>query len=447
MKLVKIIISMALLLLLGYGWLTTGVTALQFGSVYSEHVKKGDQSFEKKLYEDAYENYTNALGYKKSKELVDKQILAYTNYYVEEANGNYSERAKLIEILNDATKLYPDVVEYAIQKIGLELESGDYQAAKKTSDKYIEKNQDNEELLAYRKQIISTVTKNYDHYIDFKFSNSGLISVDKGQDWRIIDKENRDSSKGFYEMMGPIGENDLFVAKEAGFDVRIYDLKEIARGLTKLSCTEAGMYHDGLCPVKSGEDWYYIDTNGDTVLGPFRYAGTFQDGKAAVQDQNQSWYIIDIDGNAVSETFADIRLNCYGYYLNNDIVVAAEKEGKYQIYDKDMNLVSNTEFENADAAVDGLIAVETGNLWGFADAEGNIVIPAEYENAKSFSNGLAAVCINQRWGYIKTDKTIALANEYLDASYVNNEGCTMVSDEEGSYIMVRFEFLKELVKQ
>lgn len=110
----------------------------------------------------------------------------------------------------------------------------------------------------------------------------------------------------------------------------------------------------GLAPVKDGENWYYIDTDGKVALpGPYQRAFEFQAEGVAVVKQNNAYRLIDAKGSAVS------------------VAVWPAMRAK---------------------ATEGLIPAKvTRNTWGYVTSKGKIALATDFPSAGYFSNGMAAV--------------------------------------------------------
>ena len=107
---------------------------------------------------------------------------------------------------------------------------------------------------------------------------------------------------------------------------------------------DAGMFSDGLAPVKLGR-WGYVDKSGKIVVNPqFEKAQPFSEGLAAV------------------------RL-----------------DGKWGFVDKTGKFVINAQFDDAGSFVKGLAPVRQGKRWGYIDPSGKLAINPQFDGAAEFS--------------------------------------------------------------
>ena len=108
-----------------------------------------------------------------------------------------------------------------------------------------------------------------------------------------------------------------------------------------------------LFPVKIGQQYGYVNKEGDTIIEPqFDYAGDF------------------------SEEIAQVRIGNSIGYIN--------KNGKYII---------SPQFNNGDNFSGGFSAVDIDGEYGYIDKKGDVIIEPQFDEAMPFSNDLAGVCL------------------------------------------------------
>lgn len=132
-------------------------------------------------------------------------------------------------------------------------------------------------------------------------------------------------------------------------------------------------------------EYYYVDTIGNFVLGPYEAAASFHEGLAVVLDKGHV-YCIKKDGSKAFE-------------LN-----IAEKY-QYEI--------TNMMFS------DGLIYyIDENGKYGFVDYYGNVVIEAKYDwVARNFENGVA-VCMNEgKYEFINKNGTTIFDTDMFEIRY------------------------------
>lgn len=450
MKLVKIIISVALVAMTAYGWLAVGTVVVTRDTQFTKLVEHGDDSLSKELYEDAYNNYSAALKIQSSKELTDKQVNAYTLFYQNEELGDYATRHQLLLILENARLMYPEKVDYAIQEIDLYIGEGNYDNAKKVCQQAMEYAEKNEDLKTRWDTIIHSYTLAYQYYSEYTEAIAGFYTETSGIYWNLLTQDGEKELQEDYIALGPVGIEGIYYAQKEDKAPRFYDIDGVARGIANQKYLRAGVYQEGLCPVEKAQDtWVYINLAGEEVLGPYMEAGCFYEGRAAVKNRDGKWNLIDQQGKVVSkQTYADIKMDFSGCYTTNGVMIAALEKGNYILLDNNEIRIGSFACEDIDTpTLDGLFAFKKNGKWGFVNTEGKIVIEPKYEKAKSFQTGLAAVCKNGLWGYVNENQETITNFQFLDVGYVTNNGTTMVSDEEGFYRVLKYNFIGELVKR
>ncbi len=165
---------------------------------------------------------------------------------------------------------------------------------------------------------------------------------------------------------------------------------------------EAGLFAEGLAPVRVGGKFGYTDTKGDlAIIAQFDFATRFSEGLAGAGVGAKVGYI-DKSGNFVvvpqfgvadlapfSEGLAAVRI---GEFI----------AGKWGYIDKKGNVIIQAQFDAAGPFSDGLAVAAVGNQFGYIDKAGMVVIPMQYASAGSFSDGLAAV----RMGDVVTGRRV-----------------------------------------
>ncbi len=185
---------------------------------------------------------------------------------------------------------------------------------------------------------------------DFK---NGIASVYKNNKYGVVDKKGK--------LIIPIEYSKVDEA-ENGY-VKVYDKdKKVAmftvlgKEVVSLGTYDeiSGTFSDGLCAVKSGGKWGFIDQTGKLVITTTLARPTrFSDGLARVEQDNKFGYI-DKSGKLVIPYVAG--------------------------YGRDFS--------------EGLAAFRlSGNekKWGYINKAGKVIIPAIYQYVKEFKNGVARV--------------------------------------------------------
>ena len=141
--------------------------------------------------------------------------------------------------------------------------------------------------------------------------------------------------------------------------------------------------------------WGYVDSNGKEVIG-FDYEGASAFvNDVAIVVQGQVFFLIDKDGEKIGGPYTDI-----GAVADNTMIILANKEGKYGVYDTaakafsydfvhdDITLVGDTSVVRMESKINGIAGVEyvdlaTGSVTvarKFADDEFTIDITGTGDN-------------------------------------------------------------------
>jgi hypothetical protein len=138
-------------------------------------------------------------------------------------------------------------------------------------------------------------------------------------------------------------------------------------------------FSDGLAVVNIGNDWSFIDTNGDEIKLPGKYS-----------DINRF-----SDERAMTRTAVD-KVNPW------------DDRSKFGFLDTQGNEVVAPVFDLAKDFSQGLAAVRIGGWqdgkWGFIDKDGKVIVPFIFDDAHSFSEGLAWVKQGDKWGILQIEQ-------------------------------------------
>jgi hypothetical protein len=128
----------------------------------------------------------------------------------------------------------------------------------------------------------------------------------------------------------------------------------------------SGVYDDigrgyDVLPVKSGDKIGFIRRDGTEVTPPVYdecYAFAFWDGYAAVR-QGEEWFYIDAEGNRLGETAFDEVGLFEGEYAK------VRKGGKWGVVDRKQHIVVPIRFEDVSVYAEGLILAKIDGKYGF----------------------------------------------------------------------------------
>ena len=158
---------------------------------------------------------------------------------------------------------------------------------------------------------------------------------------------------------------------------------------------EVRQFNEQLAPMRLGNLWGYVETNGIRLVEP-RYirARPPWGGRAAVKEIQGRWGFIDVSGTQV--VAAD-------YSEEHDFsqgLAAVCKDDKWGFIDASGRKIVEPKYEEAGDFHDGLAPVKNDKGWIYIDKSGKKATEHQYDAAGSFSEGLAPVKVGEKWGYI-----------------------------------------------
>ncbi|MCI5623053.1 WG repeat-containing protein [Anaerostipes sp.] len=439
MKNMKIIVPAALLISLGISWTACLGSGVKTYKTYRHHMEFAHESSEGGLYEQAIEEYKEALKYWKSEGIWQEILRNYELLYGE--NHSAYVRKCYLDDMVLASEDYPGQAVYWKAQLDLYLEEMNYSKAYEIAKAAMKVPVKDEEVKSIYEDLLYRVKTDYELYSDFRTCLNGYISVYDGNQWKVLDEEGK-TLTGNYAMIGLINDEGKGIYRD-DTATWLLDKKEVARGRFDLEIEDAGYYSESLdcVPVKIGGVWKYLKGDGTFLPGEYERAGSFYNGRAAVQ-KGEAWYLIDTEGLRISDrNFEDIKLDLYGCHQQGDVILAKEN-GMYHIYNEKLEQVGDFSSDEIDICIDGgLIAYRQGNAWGYVNTKGEVVIEPTYGGAKSFSYGMAAVQNKDGlWGFINREYKIVIDPIYLDAHYFTSEETCMVSGTENTYQMQHYQF-------
>lgn len=439
MKVLKIIVPVILVGMLGIATVSAVTGAAAEHQEYQEHLAFAKESSQKGLYEQAIEEYKAALTYQKEESIYQNIKDTYALLYAEDPSV-YVQSCYL-EDMADATADFPKTPGFWKIQLDLYMEDLDYKKAYTVAKNAMKVPVEDEEIEKIYEELLYMVKTDYELYSDFKTCLNGYISAYDGNQWHVLD-EGGEELTGGYEFIGLINDEGKGIYRN-DIAVWLLDKNEVARGRFDLEIEDAGYYSASLdmVPVKIGGVWKYLKGDGSFLPGEFETAGSFYNGKAAVQ-KDSVWYLIDAEGKPVSEKrYEDIKLDLYGCHLQGDVILAKEN-GKYHIYDADFQQIGDFSCDDIDICIgNGAIAFCKNGKWGYVGADAEVVVEPSYAKAKSFSNSMAAVC-NQDgdWGFINSKYKLVIDYVYLDAFYYTSQETCLVSLTENNYQFQHYQF-------
>ena len=169
-----------------------------------------------------------------------------------------------------------------------------------------------------------------------------------------------------------------------------------------------GTFSDGLCVVFIGEQTFFMDKNGKTIIPP-RYdeARHFSEGLASVRIADK-WSVIDKSGATVS------KLNLGRPVTFKEGLAPVKFNGLYGFVNKDADIVIEPKFELASLFSEGLAAVKSGGKWGLIDKSGKFAIEPRFDEVNHFKEERAVVRVGELWGVIDKSGKFVLEPQKFD---------------------------------
>ena len=456
MKVFRIIIAVFAVVLLSFAWFNAFKTAGGDTKEYQSYISEGDIAFEKTHYQEAYIAYEKALNIKPNEALQNKIIEAYRLRY--EETSDYTDLDSLMTAYSGAVSRFPKNTEYYENLMRMKMSDSQYNDAMKTYNAAKSNGAVNDEINKLYEQLLTVFSERRLNITEIKYADNGFYIGSNGGGWRWIKDNFKTTSNQYYTVMGPVGDDKIFFSVDPEGKAEFLDTIGIVRGKVKDTVTEAGMYSEGKTPVRIKDNYSYIDLDGNVLFGSYAYAGTFKNGRACVQNDNEKWIIIDSEGKQVSSLeFDDVVTDLYERCAigeKRDKIIA-KKDGKYRIYDLDLsNITGELPYEYVGKYTnDRIFAVRTGGKYGFADMDGKVIIEPSFEDAKSFSNGLAAVKADGYWSLIARSGKTVINGKYTEMLYVDASGrCPVIAESSSGsrtntgYSAIEFKYFDLLRK-
>lgn len=424
MKGIKIFSVIALSALLIVGWVTFAVKNISTVTTAHANVSTADQYVDEGLYQRAILKYKEALAEKDSDEIWTKMFNAYELRYQEDANilSDY------IADLQSALKLYPKNIDFIKKLCDLYMVSNDIKSTYQCLNTAIENGVKDDDIIKKVKELKYSFELDYNTFLEYKSLSDNMYAVYNGDKWGYIDTAGEEVLDYVYSYVSSCNNEGVRIITNS-LGCRLYDESGMVLGIFTFNVTDAGLFTDNLIPVSDGKEYGYYDSFAKKQFGGYEYAGSFQNGIAAVKKSGQ-WTLIDTSGKEKSGKFADIVVDGNGQYLNGEVMIAATAENKYQMFDSEGKSINDFTANKMDICTsDGCIAFEKDGKWGFVDTSGKVVIEPLYDEAKSFSNGLAAVCKDGKWGFINSSNEVVIDYQFAGADYFNSNGSCIVRSD------------------
>lgn len=419
MKSTRLTVMVMLVVLCAFSWMILAKSAGRDAAQAGSYTRQAAEYQQKRLYQLALENYQQAIRIEPSKERYDALIATCQAYLEEDPDSQAQE--ELLAAYGGAAQAYPQETGYWEQYVQLYVTDGDYNNAYKALRQADRAGAESETLAALLRQVRYHCDQGYEAYEQISQREAeGLYIVTTGGLSGAVEADGSQRLPLLYSYVGAAGDEGVLLCVTQEGETQLFDGNGVMIARFAAVVEQAMGCAENRIPARlSGRsDWCYLDYDGNEICGGFLQAGRFQDGRAAVQNADGSWGLIDENGAPVSETtWEEIRLDGTGCYLQ-DGVMLAKSGGSWMICDEDGKPVSEFRSEDIDRCCDGEpIAFCQSGQWGFVDTDGTVLIQPSYTGARSFSDGVAAVCTADGWNFIDGDGNLVIQGNFADAGY------------------------------
>ncbi len=166
------------------------------------------------------------------------------------------------------------------------------------------------------------------------------------------------------------------------------------------------LFNDGLCAVKIGKKWGYIDREGKFIIDTIYYqADYFSNGLAPVVKSKEHDILSFITTN--NKVAFSIDYKGQSHYSASDFKcnrILVDLDGKTNLFYKSGELIRCLERSYYDIegfnCIDSLATIKKDGNTAKIDTMGNIVLNTNYDDVGPFLNSIALVCKGNNYGYI-----------------------------------------------
>lgn len=250
----------------------------------------------------------------------------------------------------------------------------------------------------------------------FRFQPNGLAVAGRNSKFGLVDKKGRFIVEPAFNSIRDFKEGLAIAQDDEGFVVINESGHVISGKYPFISDYNSGRayYYIG---SQNGDILYgYLDETGKTIIEPvFKYAGTFEEDRAVVKLEENTYAIIDKKGKIIKKL---------QYYYVSDIqdgmiAYMPEQNNKYGYLDDDGNPAIAPSFTIAHAFEDGAAVVNasedfTAIRYGLIDKKGRYLIKPRYNDLLQLGEGMAAIGIANDPDNIYAGSRYALATREGD---------------------------------
>jgi len=158
-------------------------------------------------------------------------------------------------------------------------------------------------------------------------------------------------------------------------------------------------FEEGMVPIKQGDKWGYLNTEGKLAIQvKYDRVTDFNGGYATVQNDDQ-YMVLDKQGkeNLVDGAAVEVRS------FSESLAPYRAADKKFGFIGTDGKIAIPAKFESVGYFVNGLAwAKESEKSLGYINTKGEWAVKPQFEVGKDFdkNNGLARIKTGDKWGYV-----------------------------------------------
>ncbi|MCF8278059.1 MAG: WG repeat-containing protein [Flavobacteriales bacterium] len=233
---------------------------------------------------------------------------------------------------------------------------------------------------------------------------NGMCPVQVDKSWGYMSSDGKMAVPASYEKMQEFNGGYGVAAKGGKFF--IIDKKGTEKAVEVAGVVDVRHFSDGFAPIKVGETWGFISTDGSVAIEPsFKSVGYFSEGLAWAKNAAGQTGFIDKKGAWVIEA----KYENAKEFSNG---MARVKSGTWIFVDKTGKTIDVPAADSFGDFCDGLAYCKSADKVGFIDKTGKLVIPQTYTAVRDFKNGFAAVKLGEKWGFIDTKGNLVIEAQF-----------------------------------
>ncbi|MCQ2417727.1 MAG: WG repeat-containing protein [Oscillospiraceae bacterium] len=426
----KNIMSLLILVIMGFmlyiSWMNLGAYRKENQLKYSTYMEQAKMYESKEIYVDAVDQYERALKIKTDDFDTAMKIVGLYDK-LEDDDGYVDACKKAIRI----QKNNPDPYMRAIRRY---LEMGEKKKAYKMLTEAetvlgaLEEKPEadlkeiSEKLMELRGEYTVRLCEAEEyyglHYLGGGSTGAAVFSVD-GK-FGVMNDSNQVKVVPEYDFVNLTGEGDLTAVKQNNKYFFI-DNGYNRRVITDDPASYLGVFDKRYAPAEINKVCGYVDKKMNQTHFEYEYAGSFENGYAAVKKDGK-WGVINLSfSSPTGFVYDEIKLDNYGFFATYGVFFA-KKDGRYSLYNMTGEELAGG-FEDAKLfASRQPAAVKKDGKWGFISITGEEVIAPAYADADSFNVGYAPVAKKDSWGCIDLKGNMVIEPAFEVIQPFSNDG-------------------------